>query len=262
MMVAALASAHVAAQAPGEAPAPRNEAQRARYQMGTMESVLKRAVELAASVTRERLRAAIPARMLLSEDARARGFRLDGWGVFFDVTVPNLEGALTWSYVTLNQNDLGVEAAIRNLRVFVDKAGDPDLRQALDRIELQVQPRQVSAASAETRAVARPGAAPTPGPPAPRAAPVDPILNDPEGTYRAEVINALMDAMLDYSRGLDLASGEWLSIGARRDDPRPGLAGSEAATIQLRINGADLRGFWGGQVSREETRKRMHVQVF
>jgi hypothetical protein len=201
--------------------------------------------------------------MMPSEGTRVRGFRLEGWGIFFDVIVPNLEGALTWSYVTLNQNDLGLETAIRNLRSHVERAGDAELRQALDRIELQVGPRRVTAAAtADPRAAARP-ASPAPPSGAPRPGPSDPILTDPEGAWRAEVINALMDAMLDYSRGMELAPAEFLSVGARREEGlRPGLAGAEAATIQIRINGADLRAFWGGQVTREEARKRMDVQVF
>ena len=255
-----VATTHVGAQTPAAVPA---AAQRARYQMGTMESVLQRAVDQAASVTRERLGAVIPARMLLTESTRVRGFRLEGYGLFFDVMVPDLEGALTWSYITLNQNDLGLDTAMRNLRAMVEKAGDPELRQDFDRIQLQIAPGRVTAsATQDTRAAAaRPvNAAP---PVAARPAPADPILKDPQGVYRNEVINTLMDAMLDYSRGLELAANEWLSIGARRNDgARPGIAGAEAPTIQIRINGDALRGFWGGQVSREETRKRMDVQVF
>jgi hypothetical protein len=84
----------------------------------------------------------MPADMLLSENARARGFRLDGYGVFFDVEVPSLEGTLPWSFRTLDQNDLGVDNALRTLRSFVEAsaANDVNLQQALKRIELQVTP--------------------------------------------------------------------------------------------------------------------------
>src|SRR6267142_2322247 len=63
----------------------------ARYQIGQMERLLEGAVEHGATVIRDRLQALMPADMLLTENARARGFRLDGYGVFFDVQVPNLE---------------------------------------------------------------------------------------------------------------------------------------------------------------------------
>ena len=80
-----------------------------RYQLGQMERLLEGAVEHGATVMRDRLQAVMPADMLLTENARARGFRLDGYGVFFDVEVPDLGGTLTWSYMTLDQNALGIE---------------------------------------------------------------------------------------------------------------------------------------------------------
>jgi hypothetical protein len=83
-----------------------------RYRIGTMERVLENAVEHGATVTRDRLRTVIPADVLLSEEAKARGFRLAGYGVFFDVLVPNLQGTLPWSYRTLDQTDLGRQCAL------------------------------------------------------------------------------------------------------------------------------------------------------
>jgi hypothetical protein len=85
----------------------------ARYQIGQMERLLEGAVEHGASVIRDRLAAVMPADMLLTESARARGFRLDGYGMFFDVEVPSLAGTLPWSIQTLDQNDLGVDNALR-----------------------------------------------------------------------------------------------------------------------------------------------------
>src|SRR5207244_3500061 len=60
-----------------------------RYQIGQIERLLEGAVEHGATVIRDRLQAMMPADMLLTENARARGFRLDGYGVFFDVEVPS-----------------------------------------------------------------------------------------------------------------------------------------------------------------------------
>jgi hypothetical protein len=82
----------------------------------------------------------MPADMLLTEDARARGFRLDGYGVFFDVEVPSLAGTLPWVYQTLDQSALTLDNALRTLRSFVQAGNDVDLQQALKRIELQVAP--------------------------------------------------------------------------------------------------------------------------
>src|SRR5262245_19939154 len=79
-----------------------------RYQIGQMERLLEGAVEHGAAVIRDRLRALMPADMLMSENARVRGFRLDGYGMFFDVEVPALEGLLPWSFRTLDQNNLDI----------------------------------------------------------------------------------------------------------------------------------------------------------
>ena len=245
-----------AAQAPASASTPPTQREQ-RYPIGMMERVLESAVEHGAYVTRDRLQALVPAEMLLGENARARGFRLEGYGVFFDVIVPPLRGSLPWSFRTLDQNNLGLDSALKALRSFVDQNGDLDVQQALKRIELQVSPMALATSSTGPDQTATPVAEPRTVPQS------DPILNDPEDAYRAEVINALMNAMLDYSRGLNLAPDEWLMVGARRDDaPRVGWGDSVARTIQIGVRGADLAAFLGGQVSRDEARKRMQVWVF
>src|SRR2546428_1174470 len=70
-----------------------------RYQIGKMERVLEGAVEHGVTITRDRLQtlAQTPADMLVSDNAHARGFRLEGYGVFFDVVVPSFDATLTWS---------------------------------------------------------------------------------------------------------------------------------------------------------------------
>src|SRR5207248_1767921 len=111
-----------------------------RYQVGQMERVLEGAVEHGATVWRNRFQRLMPADMLLSENAKVRGFRLDGYGVLFDVEVPSLETAPLWSFRTLDQNDLGLVSALESLRSFIDKTGDLNVQQALKRVELQVAP--------------------------------------------------------------------------------------------------------------------------
>src|SRR4051794_17526420 len=121
--------------------AAQQQLRQARYQIGQMERLLEGAVEHGATVIRDHLQAVMPADMLLTENARARGFRLDGYGVFFDVEVPSLEGTLPWSFRTLDQNDLGLDAALRTLRAYVQSPGtDSNVQQALKRLELQVSP--------------------------------------------------------------------------------------------------------------------------
>src|SRR5262245_61389218 len=127
------------ARAASEAQAARKAAD-ARYQVAQMERVLEGAVEHGVTVTRDRLQALaqVPADMLVSDNAHARGFRLDGYGVFFDVTVPSFETTLTWSLRTLDQNDLGLDSALKTIKDHVTAAGDANLEQALRRLELQV----------------------------------------------------------------------------------------------------------------------------
>jgi hypothetical protein len=132
------------------------------------------------------------------------------------------------------------------------------VQQALKRIELQLAPYATAAGRAPAADAASTTAA---SPSGPRTA--DPILSNPEEAYRAEVIEALMDAMLNHSQGLALSTGEWLTVGARRDDsPRLGIGDSPARTIQISVRADDLRAFLAGQISREQARARMDVRVF
>ncbi len=236
-----------------------------RYQLGQMERVLEGAVEHGATVIRDRLQSVMPAEMLLTENARARGFRLDGYGVFFDVEVPDLGGTLTWSYLTLDQNALGLDAALQTLRAYVQAAGnDVNLQQALKRVELQVSPSAMLAASggsADSPAVQTGASAPAAA--ARGRAADDPVLANPDEAYRTEIREALIDAMLEHSRGLAIGTSEFLTVAARRTDDRPRLAiDTDARTVVLSIRGVDLAAFLSGQLTRDEARSRIEVRVF
>src|SRR5438477_5715331 len=103
---AGMASAQTAADARAAA-----EQRQSRYQIGVMERVLEGAVEHGASEMRSRWQAVMQTEMLILDNARVRGFRLDGYGAFFDVIVPSVEGTLAWSLRVLEQNDLGLSSA-------------------------------------------------------------------------------------------------------------------------------------------------------
>jgi hypothetical protein len=238
-----------------------------RYEIAQMERVLEGAVEHGVTVTRDRLQelAQVPADLLVSDNAHARGFRLEGYGVFFDVIVPSFfaEATLTWSLRTLDQNDLGLDSALRTLQTHIKTSGDPNLEQALKRVELQVNPGALGRPPAAVVAGARTvtgSAAATAG-----DTPVsDPILADPNEAYRTEVILALKDAMLAHSRALGIGPSEWLTIAAKGNDDRPRLApaDSDARTRIIRLRGSDLADFMAGKLSREEALKRIEVLVF
>ncbi|MCC7417449.1 MAG: hypothetical protein IT176_09950 [Acidobacteria bacterium] len=239
-----------------------------RYEVGVMEGVLEGAVEHGAELTRDRLQSVLPAQMLLAETARARGFRLAGYGVFFDVEVPpldgTLDGTLLWTMRTLDQNDLGLQSALKALKAYVESANDPSLQRALERVELQVAPATAvvplggpaGAASQRTVGAAAPA-------PAGDAAP-DPILADPIGAYHTEVMRAIMDVMLEHGGALAIGEDEWLSVAVRRysDGPRLAAGDDDSRTFLARISGAALRAFRSGAASKQEALARIEVRVF
>lgn len=268
LIVIALSAAVPARAQPPSASTARAEAEarQSRYQIGQMERLLEGAVEHGITLIRDRFQqlTQTPADLLVTDNAHARGFRLDGYGVFFDVTAPSFEtSALVWSLRTLDQNDLGVDAALKTLQDRVK--GDPVSEQALKRLEIQVGPAAVARVAAPAVAGARTAAgsvaATSADPPAPAA---DPMLDDPNEVYHAEVIQALKDAMLDHSTGLGIAPAEWLTIAVRGNDDRPRLApaDSEARTRVIRLRGSDLAAYLARQITREEALQRIEVRVF
>lgn len=258
----------VTAAAPATAQqAPSRAAAEQRYQIGQMERVLEGAVEHGVTITRDRVQALalVPADMLVSDNAHARGFRLEGYGVFFDVVVPSFETTLTWSLRTLDQNDLGLDSALRTLQTHVKGEGDPNLEQALKRLELQVSPAVLARTSVPdvvgARTATGSAAATAAGQP---SAVTDPILTDPNEAYRTEVLQALKDAMLAHSSSLGIGPNEWLTIAAKGNDDRPRLAPADSgsSTRMIRLRGSDLAEFLAGRITREEALKRIEVRVF
>jgi hypothetical protein len=257
----------VAAAAPAAA---QNTAARAaaeqRYQIGQMERVLEGAVEHGLTNTRDRVQALaqVPADLLVSENAHARGFRLEGYGVFFDVVVPSFETTLTWSLRTLDQNDLGVESALRTLQAHVKTEKDPDLEQALKRVELQMGPAVLARNSVLVDRGARNATGSASAVADGQQADKDPILSDPDEAYRTEVLQALKDAMLSHSSSLGIGPNEWLTIAAKGNSDRPRLAPADTgpSTRIIRLRGLDLGEFLAGRITREEALKRIETMVF
>jgi hypothetical protein len=246
------------------------EQKQSRYQIGQMERVLEGAVEHGLTMNSDRLQAFAPFQTMLLDSTHVRGFRLVGYGVFFDVAVPSIDTSTTWSLRTLDQNDLGLQSAINRLRSHVNTVADVDLQQALQRVEIQLGPGAPSSpppgsVAGARNAVGAPASIQSQDPrPSAQQPPSDPILDDPAGAYRREVIVALVDAMLDHSGALGVGPDEWLTIGVKRNEDRPRLApaDSDAQTFVIRVRGADLAAFRGAQISREEVTKRIEVRVF
>ena len=290
LIVAVVSAVSVAAQPPADAPrvdGPDGIVQRvsaaerakqivderanaeSRYQIGQMERVLEGAVEHGATITRDRLKSVLPPgdTLMNGENARARGFRLEGYGVFFDVIVPpfETETTLSWSIRTLDQNALGLDSALKVLESHVKSQGNTDLDQALRRVELQVNPAMLAAQSAPVvqGAGTATGSAAAANVDVP-ATPADPILNDPNEAYRTEVVAALKDAMLAHSSALGIGEQDWLTIAARANDDRPRLApaDSDSRTRVIRLRGADLLAYLARQIPKEEALRRIEITVY
>lgn len=90
-----------------------------------------------------------------------------------------------------------------------------------------------------------------------------PVLTDPDATYVDAVKGKLIDAMLDYSKALELRPDEWLTVAARGDDV-PMMPGEifESRPMILRIRGTDLAEFLASRLTKDEVRSRVQVREF
>ena len=269
-----------------QAPAPKPDPQvAARYELAIMEDVLERAVQRGARMMGRQLQGAMPQMLLLGGDARARGFRLEGYGIFFDVDVPAMRQSVAWSWRTLDLTNAGAAGAIETLRAHLKTVSDPALRRELDQLirQLELQAAPSSSVAAAVRAEnsggregqatvvttlpkPQPGATPpSGGPPViPQTPGIAASEVDPGEAYTSAVRDALIDAMLGYSQALSIGPEEWLTVAAR-DRGESGMSADDpfdVTTIQLRIKGADLLALHAGRLTLEEARKRVEVREY
>jgi hypothetical protein len=253
---------------------PQNEAEqvRSRQKISMMESVLESAVANGADSLMRAVRAVMPPDALMLTGAPlARGFRLEGYGVFFDVEVPSFRPTMAWRLRQMvDENGLGAVAAVGQLKAYIATVQDPRQRATLDRalrrLELQVGPVGPVPQEAAARTVGSTVTAQSVAPPPPPAPPVDTsVIEDPNGAYTREVSAAIIDAMIENSGPLPVGDTEWLTVAAR-DNVRPDrlVPGdtSNISSIVFRIKGSDLAAFRSGRMTLEETRKRVEVKQF
>jgi hypothetical protein len=235
------------------------EAQRRRGQINVLEGVLAAAVRIGAGQAARDMQSS-PGSVLLSGQARARGFILEGYGVFFDVEIPDLKPSAVWSMQMLEQERRQSAMALEMLRTLVEATADGNLKKqgqvAVRRLEQQVGPPPARRSnSAEITAAAQVN------PPA-QVNPLDaPVDDNPNGQYTRAVINACLDAMIDHSR-LDLRPEEWLTVALRSSAPPLAPELYEVMTLVLRVKGSDLADFLGGRITRDEVRKKVEVREF
>jgi len=216
---------------------------RQRQRISLMEGVLERAVSNGADNLLRQVKHVMPEVPMLTGAPEVRGFRLDGYGVFFDVEVPALRLPLAWTlrYV-VDGNRLAINTALAQLRALV-------LEQPVqERARLETLVRQM-----EERALPN------------QPSEVDPaVVRDPNEAYTRSVKEALVDAMLESSGPLNLASDEWLTVAARDNVPRDPLVPgdtTELDTVIFKVRGSDLAAFRSGTLSLEEARKKVEAKA-
>ena len=241
---------------------------RARQRISTMEAILARAVQNGADMVLRQASDVMPDRPMLSGAPQVRGFRLDGYGVFFHVQVPTLVLPITWPIRQLVQESENRAATMTLQRMFAEVSTlqgprAERLQQLIRELQLQLDassPRARGRVTAATLA-----AVPAGGQPVPQGvAPIDQrIVDDPHAAYTEEVKSALINAMLENSQGLAIGANEWLVIAARDDAPRsPMLLGDtiDFSTWIMRVRGSDLAALRAGTISVADARSRVEVR--
>ena len=233
--------------------------QNRRHSIRMMEAVLSRAVLGGAEQLAEQLGNGSPNMSFFTGQARAHGFVLDGYGVFFHVEIPEMQTSLVMSVTTLDR-DMAVANALDSLRSAVnsvpESASKLQAEEALKRLELQVGPMP---AAADAQNVASRNMIRT----AESTQISDIVLRDPSSVYRDAIKAALIDAMLDHSRGMNIQPDEWLTVAAHRGESP--LGPSEivnSATLVLRIKGSDLALYEADRTRKDEVRKRVEMREF
>lgn len=241
------------------------EQMRARFQIAAMEGVLERAVQLGARRLSQQVQAVSPDLLFLAGAARARGFWLDGYGVFFDVDVPALRRSVAWSFRMLEQGQRSADTAVQSLKAYVAAEQDAAVRRRMEELLRQLERTVVrpAPAPAAVGAAAAAGGSGQSQPSSEQVAQAQAFIDDPGLAYTNEVKAALVDAMIEYGAPIPIAGDQWLTVAARdNDESRLGGDPYDVATIILRIRGADLDAYRSGKLSRDEVQARVDVREY
>jgi hypothetical protein len=208
------------------------QVQQRRFQFQLMEGVLANAVRQGAVEVVMRAQTMTIGALFMGE-AKAKGFPLDGYGIVFDIEIPIIR-----------------ESAVIATQMMVPPLPPPGTQTVAGRGQ------GANGTTRSTGVITEDPMARSPIVP-------DPFLADPNQFYRNAVRDKLVDAMLDYSRALNIPASESLSVVARReDDPMSNRLYDESPTMILRITGANLALFYEGKITREEARKRVVESQF
>jgi hypothetical protein len=234
---------------------PSPEQMQARQEIVGFEGALENAVGFGAQMLNQHVQlSSTPQQLLLSGQARARGFRLDGYGLVFDVEFPSIRRSVVWTMRMLDRPDPVLLAGLKELRRNSQGGVDQQTLQRLDdnikELEDQIkaydaQPKNVSTA----RGQAGSGSPPVP-------------VEDPRRFYAGAMTNALMDAMLERGITSGVAPDEWLTVAARESLDLRYMADDAATTLTLRVKGIDLAALRDKRITPDEARKRIQVTQY
>jgi hypothetical protein len=247
--VPAQQSAPVAA--PSQPATARAATRQRRDEIGVMEGVLAAAVRLGATQIARELQASAPGPAILIGQPRARGFILEGYGVFFNVEIPTLQKSVVWSIQQLQRDQVLTGQALDVLRSTAASLPDANARRqyqaAVKLIEQQVGP-----------------VPPRPAPGVAAAADVLPEpVDDPDTQYTKAIVNSCLDAMIEHSKPMQLGADEWLTIALSGvESTLPSNELFESTTFVLRVRGSDLADYLAGRLTREQVRGKVDVREF
>ena len=196
------------------APLDAETVRRRRREIKNMEGVLASAVRSAAQEIATEMETPETGKFLLSGSLGARGFILDGYGVFFHVEIPGVRPSLISPMVL------------------------ESLQQRLAQ-QRQAQPEVASTGNATVN------------------------VPNADAQYVNRVKDALMRAMIQYSKPLELRLDEWLTVAAGDgDEPFMPAVLSEQALMVMRIRGRDIAEFMAGRLTLDDVLKKVEVRKF
>ena len=238
-----------------------------RHALRMMEAVLVRSVLTGAEHLAEQLAGGNPNMSFFAGQARARGFMLDGYGVFFHVEIPEMQQSVVFSVTALDRDETlanALESLARVVESAPDSASKIQAELAMKRLQLQFGPPPAISPARDSLpprgAIRSADAAVADNAGDPSAAL---LARDPNAAYRDAIKRSIVDAMLEHSRGMSLAPDEWLTVAAHRGESP--LAPNEivtSPTLILRIKGSDLALYDADRGRKEEIRGRVEVREF
>jgi hypothetical protein len=225
---------------------PPPELQPLRKQVLLMEGLLARAGTVAADTIARRLTEVQPGLTAFIGPSRARGFIMDGYGIFFHVEVPALSGTVIWTQQVM-QREFQFGNAVSNLKRAVNQLPEgPSREEAMQAVALltrQAPPMKEAGVSAANVS----------------SAVIDPNW-DPNEDYKQEVRRELIDAILNHSLPLNIGPDQWLEVGAHMSESVP--QSQRGTTLMIRVKGSDLAIFAADPARRDEIRKKVEVRAF